>query len=508
MSDIVVIGGGVNGLAAAVELARAGKKVLVLESRGSVGGLSGRRTFGDGFVVPGVRHETCELRSALVDSLGLTQHGLVLANDHAPVFAAEPSGPGLVVHTSAEKAKEEIGKRSKKDADAYAAFRGLLDRIRPALEPLLARSAPPLLPRSLGEMVDMGLMGLKLRGLGRGDMIELLRVVPMCVADWMREQFETEVLSAALSMPAVLGDFVGPWSPGTAAMLILREALLMPGAKGGPAAVVDALQAALSKAGGTVRTGARVTKIRTEGSRVKGVVLEGGEDVSADAIIAACSPRRALELLPPMSLSVKDLSAARAIRSRGTVAKIHLGLREAPSWRARGDQRFERVRIGAHLDDLERGFDAAKYRRLPERPALDICVPDAVSGKPVMSIFALGVPYALEGGWSAEKKSELLESVLRELEHHTPIRDLVVASEVISPVDIEVEYGVNGGSIHHVERAIDQMVLLRPARPFARYATPVEGLFLGSSGCHPGPGVTLAPGVLAARALLGGGSTF
>jgi phytoene dehydrogenase-like protein len=371
------------------------------------------------------------------------------------------------------------------------------------MEPLLSKGAPPLLPRSLGEIVDMGLMGLKLRGLGRGDMIELLRVVPMAVADWMREQFQTEVLSSALAMPSVMGDFAGPWSPGTAAVAILREAMIVPGVKGGPAAVVDALVAALSSLGGQTRTKARVSRIRLKGGRVEGVTLESGEELAAPAIIAACSPRRAmLELLPPMSLSVKDLAAARTMRARGTAAKIHLGLREAPVWKARSE-RFERVRIGAHLDDLERCFDAAKYRRLPQKPVLDVWIPEGE--QPVMSILAHGVTYDLEGGWSEAKKSALYESVLRELEHHAPsIRSAVVASEVLTPVDLESEYGVPGGSLHHVERSIDQMVLLRPSRPFARYTTPIEGLILGSSGCHPGPGVTLAPGVLAARVLLGG----
>lgn len=502
MSNVIVIGGGVNGLAAAVELGKAGKKPLILEARSALGGLSARRTFGEGFSVPGIRHETSEIRPALIDALSLTERGLALLTEHTPIFAPEPEGPGLVIHTQADKAKEELSKRSSKDAEAYAAFRALLGRVRPTIEPLLARSAPPLLPRSLGEMFDMGLMGLKLRGLGRNDMIELLRVMPMCVADWMREQFETEVLSAALSMPAVLGDYAGPWSPGTAAVLILREALIVPGVKGGPAAVAEALIAALGAVGGQSRTNARVAKIKLAKGRVAGVVLDSGEEIAADVVIAACSPKRALDLLPPLTLAMKDQSAARSMRHRGTVAKIHLGLREPISWRARPSEKFERVRIGAHLDDLERSFDASKYRRLPEKPSLDITV--LHQEKPALSIFALGVPHDLDGGWNDDKKSALLENVIRELEVHAPaIRGTISAGEVLSPVDLENEFGLPGGSIHHVERAIDQMVLLRPARPFARYSTPVEGLYLGSSGCHPGPGVTLAPGVLAARAFLG-----
>src|SRR5262249_43950866 len=152
----------------------------------------------------------------------------------------ETQGDGLVVHVAPERAEEEIGRRSKKDVASYSSLRGLFSRVRGILEPVALRSAPPLMPKGFSETMDMGLLGVKLRGLGRKDMIEVLRAAPMCVADWMRELFETEILSATLALPAVLGDFVGPWSPGTAAMLLLRETLLVPGVSGGPAAVVDA----------------------------------------------------------------------------------------------------------------------------------------------------------------------------------------------------------------------------------------------------------------------------
>jgi phytoene dehydrogenase-like protein len=270
---------------------------------------------------------------------------------------------------------------------------------------------------------------------------------------------------------------------------------------------VDALDAARKRHGVEVRTGARVTRIAVEADRARGVVLESGERIDASAVIAAVSPRHALtELLPPLTLSVRDIEAARTIRTRGTVAKVHLGLREYPRWAGRPGERFERVRIAPRLEDIERAFDAAKYRRLPEAPALDIWFPAVAQPQGdthVASILASGAGYQLDRGWDADAKAALLESVLAVLEAHAPgIRALCVASEVLSPVDLEAEFGATGGSIHHVERALDQMVLMRPARPFARYATPIEGLYLASSGCHPGPGVTLAPGVLAARAVL------
>ncbi len=504
MSGFVVIGGGVNGLAAALELARAGKKVRVLEARGAVGGLSARRRFGDGFELPGIRHDTCEIRPALVDALGLGSRGAALLADPVPVYACD-AGEGLVLHDDAEAARDEIARRSKSDAAAYAAFRERLARLHPIVSTLLAKIPPRLLPDGVGDMAGMGVLGLKLRGLGRHDMTEVLRALPMCVADWMREQFETELLSATLAFPAVAGDFVGPWSPGTAAMLILRDAMLVPGIRGGPAAVVDALAKALGEVGGEVRTGARVRRIRVERGRVKGVTLDGGEEIAADAVIAAVSPKLALtDLLPPLSLNTRDDAAARVIRSRGTLAKVHLGLSEPPAWRGRPGRRFERVRVGgAHLDDLERAFDAVKYRTLPAKPVLDIAVLE--SPRPALSILVSAVPRDLDGGWTAQARAALLDATLAVLETASPgIRGRVVASEVLSPADLESEFGIPGGSIHHVERALDQLAFLRPARPFARCATPIGGLYLGSSGCHPGPGVTLAPGVLAARSAMAG----
>lgn len=503
MSSFIVIGAGVNGLAAALELSRNGHKVVLVEARNEVGGLSARRTFGNGFEVSGVRHDTCEIRPALVDSLGLGSQGLKLQSDYLPILATDEKD-GFVLHRSPEAAADEIGKRSQKDAAAYRAFRTLMTNLRPVLAPLVDKPPPPLLPSRFGEMFEMGMMGLKLRGLGQRDMTEVMRAAPMCVADWMREQFETEILSATLSFPAVIGDYVGPWSPGTAAFLILRESMSVPGVVGGPAAVADALVAALKSGSTEVRTGARVARILIEGGRAKGVALDSGEQIAADAVIATNSAKTALTtMLPPLSLDTKDHLAARTIRTRGTASKVHLGLREPVKWKARAGE-FTHVRVGgAHLDDLERSFDAAKYGELPEKPALDIVVGGSAS-RPTLSVMVMGTPFDLKEGWSAGTKQKLLDTVVGMLEAAASgVRSSIEASEVISPVDLENDFGAVGGSLHHVERALDQMVLMRPARPFARFATPIEGYFVGGSGCHPGPGVTLAAGVLAARAALG-----
>lgn len=508
MTDAVVVGGGVNGLACAVQLARSGRKVVVLEARDALGGLSGRRAFADGFAVPGIRHSTQGLRMPMVQALGLTAHGLIRHGQAPAVLTVEADGPGLLLPGSVADAQGEIAQRSKKDADAYGQMHAFMQRVRRVMEPLLNTSPPPLLPRGVGDALDVALLGVRLRGLGARDMVELLRALPMCVADLVREWFETEIVSATLAMPAVLGDFVGPWSPGTGAMFLLERALEGPGVKGGPAAVVDALVKAAQAHQVTLRTSTRVTGFRIKDGRVAGVTLDGGEQLDAPVVVAACHPKHALlELLAPLTMPMHATEAARTMRCRGTVAKVHLGLKSPVTWKSRPQMQPQHVQVGAHLDELERAFDAVKYRQMATQPVLDITVPTvedptlASGDRQVLSIMVSGVPANLEGGWTDQARQQLLERTLAVLELHAPgVGALVEAHEVLSPADLEQQYGAVGGSLHHVERALDQMVLMRPARPFAQGRTPVPGLLLGSSGCHPGPGVTLAPGMLAARA--------
>jgi phytoene dehydrogenase-like protein len=485
MSDVIVIGAGVNGLACAAELARAGHAITVLEQRAVVGGLCAARDFGS-FTVPGVRHDTTELRPAAATALGLE---LERAPVHAPIYGASKNG--LILHH--DPARTEL---SHKDATAYSALRKRLTQLGPLLDGLLSGPAPRLLPSDLGEAFDLGKLALALRLQGRTDMLELLRVAPMCAGDFLREHFDSEILSATLALPAVLGDFVGPWSAGTSAMLLLQQALAVPDLVGGPAAVVSALQRTLSKGGVTIRTQTKVGRLVINNGACNGVVLTSGETLRADAVVACCSPRTALlALLPRGALLLADKQAAQNIRARASVAKVHLGLSAWPLWNGRSEH-FTRVRIGATLDDLERAFDAVKYKRVADKPALDMALSEGPGGTCILSIMAFGVPY------EAEDDNQILNNVLNVLEAEAPgLRGEVRASEVLCPKTLEAEYGVSGGNLHHVERALDQMLFLRPALPFARNTTPIPGLFLGSSGTHGGPGLTLTPGLLAARAV-------
>jgi phytoene dehydrogenase-like protein len=313
---------------------------------------------------------------------------------------------------------------------------------------------------------------------------------------------------AAVAGQALLCEYAGPWSAGTASRWVLQRTVDGMEVSGGPAALVRALEKSFTSAGGTVRTGARVTALLVDKGRVTGVKLEGGEELKAP--LAGCSipPRALIPLLPPHAFPLKVFEELHAVRARGTSAKVHLALSAAIETRG---GRHERLRLGDSLDDLERAFDAVKYRQLSASPALDVRQPSvadlslAPRDQAVASIWVNFAPYDVEGGWNDERRKAVLEATLARIEKYDAgIRSKVIASEVLDPKTLETEYGLPGGNVHHAEMTLDQLLFMRPTLRLAHYRTPVEGLFLCGSGSHPGGGVTLAPGTLGARAALEG----
>lgn len=502
----VVIGGGPNGLAAATLLARAGHAVTLLERRAVLGGVAAGEEFHPGFRTPGLLHESATLRRAFASRLELERHGLVLEKRPADVLAAARDGPGLVVPRDPHAASE-LGER---DAAAYSAWRAFLGRVRPFVLRALSEPPPELDPRAPGEILELLRAGVALRRLGERDMLELLRVGPMAVADWMKDTFESERLRAALAAPALTGTWLGPWSAGSAACLLGHECSIEREARGGAAAVVRALASAARAAGVDVRLESAALRLHVADGAVRGVELADGEVLVTERVLSTLDPRRTfLELVPREHLDSELGAAVAAWRVRGTTAKVHLALDGPPRWRGREEARIARVITGETLDELERAFDAVKYDALSERPLLDVSVPTfaaeglAPPGKHVVSVLVHYAPRALAGGWTDAARDTLERRVLDALEELAPgIGARVLACETLSPADIEERYGLSGGHVHHGEHALDQLFFLRPTRFCNRYATPIAGLYTGGSGSHPGGGVTCAPGALAARALL------
>jgi len=507
----VVIGAGHNGLVAALVLARAGRSVTVVERRGDVGGLCAPTALHRGYTVPGLLHDTTGVRRDVVASLGLARFGLAYQGAPPSVLAAHSAHRGAVLHADAARSHDELEALHKGDGEAYRRWRGFLSRVRGVVAGVLDRRPPVLRPRSLAELWTLGRTGIALRRLGGADMLELLRVAPMCAADWLQEEFSDPLLPAALAAPAQTGAYLGPRAAGSAAALLLYESVRGPEVRGGPAALVAALRQALEAAGARIQLGAEVARIEVERGAVSGVRLADGSGLGAGVVVAACDPKRALlDLLEPGALPLAVEEQVRVLRTRGTTAKVNLALDGLLRFRGREGERHTRAFVADDLEEMERAFDAAKYRACSAKPHLDVCVPSvgdpslAPEGKDVVSILAHAAPRDLEGGWSDAARARLGDAVVEALERVAPgTRERIVAREVLSPADIEERYWLTGGHVHHGEHALDQLLFMRPAPALARYRTPIEGLYLGGSGSHPGGGVTCKPGALAAQAVLG-----
>jgi phytoene dehydrogenase-like protein len=509
-STVLVIGAGQNGLAAAVRLATAGRRVVVLERGDRAGGLCAPEEFHPGYVAPGILHDQGLVSPVIAGRLGLDRHGLAF-RDAPPVLLAEEGGPGILLSRDAAAGDGDLAARAPRDAEAYARYRAFLSRLAPLVQAVMTSPPPPLSPAAPGEYWEIARRGLGVLRLGRRRALELVRVAPMCAADFLNERFQTALLVAGLAAPAVAGTWSGPWSAGTATNLLLGECAPGRLVAGGPPALIAALARAAGACGAEIRTGAEVAEIRVERGAVTGVVLASGETLDAATVVATCDPRQVfLDLVAPGKLPLEVEEEFLKVRARGTAAKVHLALDGPFELAARPGQKIEALRVGGgHVDELERAFDAVKYRQASRHPHLEVRVPTvadpglAPAGCGVVSILASYAPHDVEGGWTEERRAELLEAVLAALERLAPgVRAGIVASQLLTPADLAARNRLSGGQLHHVEPALDQLLVMRPTAGTARYATPISGLYLGGSGSHGGGGVTCTAGVLAAEVVL------
>ena len=517
--DIVIIGGGHNGLVTAFYLAKAGYKPLVLERRPQVGGAAITDEFHPGFRCSTLAHTAGPIRPDIVRDLKLEKHGLKLITPEVSVTALTPDGRALSLYQDARKSAQEVAAFSQKDAAKYPEFQESLGKMGRVIGEALATPPPNIDHPSSGDLWGMLKTGRAIRNLGKKDMYRLLRWGPMAVADLAAEYFETELLRAVVAARGLFGTFLGPWSAGSALVLLIRAA----GdahpvgsaffAAGGMGALTQAMASAAQAAGAEIRSGAEVIEIRVKDGAASGVILSTGEEIDARAVISNADPKRTLlKLTDPTHLTPDFVQKLQHYRGNGTVAKVNLALSGLPNFTAlkNGDAAAltGRIHIGNEIDYLERAFDASKYGNFSPHPYLEATIPSltdptlAPEGKHVMSIYVQYAPYKLKGDWETQRKP-LGQTVVKTLAQYTPnLPELILTHQIITPQDLEDTYGLTGGQIFHGDLALDQFFTMRPLLDWARYRTPIANLYLCGSGTHPGAGLTGGSGANAAREIL------
>jgi phytoene dehydrogenase-like protein len=516
--DIVIIGGGHNGLVTAFYLAKAGYKPLVLERRSQVGGAAITEEFHPGFRGSILSH-SASIRPDIIRDMRLEKHGLRMVVPEVVVASLSPDGGALILHRDLNKAAQEISNFSQSDAAKYRDFQSALEKTSRVISKGLALTPPDIAQPSKSDLFGLLQIGRSVRGLGKKSTYDLLRWGPMAVADLVSEFFDNDLLRATIAARGIFGTFLGPWSAGTSLVLLLRAAANFQAAEsncfalGGIGAITQAMAAAAQNAGAEIRTNTAVAEIKITNEVAQGVVLSNGEEISAHAVISNADPKHTfLKLTDPSLLSPTFTKRLQNYRMNGTVAKVNLALTALPSFTALNgnpETLKSRIQIGPEIDYLERAFDESKYGNFSRAPYLEITIPSlndpslAPAGNHVMSIYMQYAPYTLKQGNWYDQKSVLTDTVIKTVSQYAPdLPGKILAQQTITPLDLEETYGLTGGHIFHGELALDQIFTMRPFLDWARYRTPIRNLYLCGSGTHPGTGLTGSSGANAAREIL------
>ena len=516
--DAIVIGGGHNGLTHAAYLARAGRKVLVLERRHVLGGAAVTEEVFPGFHFSECSYVVSLLRPDIIRDLDLARHGLEIL----PLDGTFTPMHGNYLWRVNDHAKtyREIARHSRTDAEAYDEYGRAMVEMARFVKPILEMTpVDPLSmrPRDLGPLARLGRRFLQL---APGDRYNLVQLMTMSAVDFLDQWFETDVLKATMAASGIIGTFLGVRSPGTAYVLLHHYMGEIDGAfrswgfaRGGTGAISLAIAGAAREAGAEIRTNARVAKILIHDGGVTGVVLENGDELHARVVSASTDPRLTFfglvgdAHLPPAF--AEDLGR---YRYRGSSGKVNLALDALPEFTClpgRGAHLRGAISLSPSVDHMERAYDDAKYGRYSRRPYIDMVIPTltdpsvAPPGKHVLSCFVQYAPYHLRGStWDAEREA-FGDTVIETIAEFAPnIRDIILHRQVLTPLDLEREFGLTEGNIFHGELSLEQLFFLRPAPGWAKYRTPVHGLYLCGSGAHPGGGIMAAPGRNAALAVI------
>jgi phytoene dehydrogenase-like protein len=517
--DVIVIGGGHNGLVNAAYLARAGKKVLVLERRHVLGGAAVTEE-----VFPGFKFSVCSyvvslLRPEIIRELDLPRHGLeILPLDGT--FTPMPDGDYLWRVNDHAKTRREIARHSRVDAEAYDEYGKAMIEMAHFVKPIMNMTPPD--PTSLNPkgLKDLHFLGKRFQKLSVEDKYNQVQLMTMSAVDFLDQWFETDVLKATMSASGIIGTFLGVRSPGTAYVLLHHYMGEIDGAfrswglsRGGTGAISNAIADAAREFGAEIRTESPIAKILLKNGQAKGVVLANGDEIHADVVSSSVDPRLTfMKMVGEEHLPDDFTEDLKRYKYRGSSGKVNLALAGLPNFKCLpgvGPHLRGAVSISPSVEYMERAYDEAKYGRFSRRPYIDMVIPSltdpsvAPPGKHVMSCFVQYAPYNLkEGNWD-DKREEFGDTVIDTIAEHAPnIKDLILHRQVLTPLDLEREFGLSEGNIFQGELTLEQLFFLRPAPGWAQYRTPIRNLYMCGSATHPGGGIMGAPGRNAAMQML------